>query len=263
MKKSTKKILSVIALSKLASTSPIASAGGLGKLDSEPMSLDQVGYPLEILTPPIDAEQALTSTANSASKLPSSETGTIFAGDLGKAIDSGKQPRIDFIINNIHSESDAPVVVFLAYSTKKGSLDEWPDIPGILLDRDSVQVLSAFSVSPAQGIGPFNQQATPLGNIDNQENRSVIISLDLNDLSDISFDDDQIYFQAVSIPYLNGDFDYAAANVSELDHFVIERKIAETEGSGSKFPEEEIVTDTGSKGNTGTTPPPSSDNGGK
>ena len=120
MTKNTSKIISIIAAGKLVTSANLASAGGLGKIQSDSssssnssISLDQIGYPLEVLTPPINAEDTLIN-ADNGGKVTSSPSGTIFAADSGKAFSSGLQPRIDFVISDIQSQ-DTPVVVFLAY----------------------------------------------------------------------------------------------------------------------------------------------------
>ncbi|NOQ13485.1 MAG: hypothetical protein GQ583_03260 [Methyloprofundus sp.] len=279
MKKHTKNIISIAVVGKLASTTNLVSATSLGKQDNSsssiaaPMSLDQIGYPLEILTPPVNISDSVINENNSG-KVTSTETGTIYANDLGKAVDSGKQPRIDFIMNNIQQSNNTPVVVFLAYSTIKGDASQWLDLQlsNLILDRDTMKIISAFTVHPAQTFGPFNQESTPLGNITNKNGRSVIVSLNLNDLEHLDFDDDNIYFQAVSIPLVDGEFDFSSASVSELDHYKIERKTAGSEGSGSKVSTDENGSKSsggdssgskfGDNGN-GSTPEPENDNGGK
>ena len=61
MKQKTTKIISLLAAGKLAISVNHASAEGLGKVDSSTsnntsLSLDQIGYPLQILTPPNTAD---------------------------------------------------------------------------------------------------------------------------------------------------------------------------------------------------------------
>ncbi|RLA25594.1 MAG: hypothetical protein DRQ62_02050, partial [Gammaproteobacteria bacterium] len=93
MKKNTMKIVSIIAAGKLATSASLASAGGLGKIQNDSntssassISLDQVGYPLEILTPPINVDDAVINPDNGG-KVESSPTGTIFTADIGKTVD--------------------------------------------------------------------------------------------------------------------------------------------------------------------------------
>lgn len=233
MKKKATKIISIIAAGKLALSANYAAADGLGKAqinDNSPstsLSLDQIGYPLQILTPP-----------NNGGKI---SEGIIFVTDNGKALDSGLQPRIDFVIN--HIQQDTPVVVFLAYSTTQGSPDQWQDMPlnNLFLDRNTTHVVSAFQVEPLQSLDSFNLTPSPLGSINNEKGNSVIVSLNLTDLKDPEFDGNNIYFQAVSVPLVDGQFVFSEAKVSELDHYVILRAVAGQVGSGSK------LTDSSSK----------------
>ncbi len=244
MKKNTTKIISIIAASKLATSTNLVSAGGLGKIQNDSntpstssISLDQVGYPLEILTPPINAENVVINPDNGG-KVESSPTGIFFTSDIGKAVNSGLQPRIDFIISGFQNQN-TPVVVFLAYSTVIGDPDQWQDLElnGLFLDRDTISIISAFKIDPVSNFGDFNVTSSPLGDINNDNGNSVIVSLNLSDLEDSSFDGDNIYFQAISVPLNNGQFDFSAASISELDHYEISREIVGQEGSGSKVPE--------------------------
>jgi len=235
MKQKTTKIISLLAAGKLALSVNHASAEGLGKVDSNTssntsLSLDQIGYPLQILTPP--------NTSDSGSK---SSEGIFFLADNGKALDSGIQPRIDFVINRIQQHT--PVVVFLAYSTVQGSPEQWQDMPlnDFFLDRATTHIVSAIQVDPLQNFDTFNVTPSPLGNIDNERGSSVVVSLNLTDLNHMEFDSDNIYFQAVSIPLVDGQLVFSEAMISELDHYTISRAIAGQDGSGSK------VTDSHSK----------------
>lgn len=239
MKKQTKKIISVLALGKLATASTTVGAGGLGKIQdthTEQMSLDQVPYPLEILRTPVNVSDA-TLGDYSGSKAESSDSGVIFLNDLQEAHNSGIQPRIDFVVGNIHSHGDIPVFIFLAYSTELGSTSEWADLglDGLRLGRENVQILSGFAVDTTDPIEDFNENSTPLGSVNNDTGRSVVIPLDLNDLDHADFDGNNIYFQVISIPIIGDDLDLSAANVSEVDHYTIERSVPDEAGSGSKI----------------------------
>jgi len=246
MKKNTKKIISIAVASKLATTLNTASAEGLGKLQTDntsstSLSLDQIGYPLQILTPP-------TATANDNGG--KNATGTIFTADSGKSVNSGLQPRIDFVINHIQSK-DKPVVVFIAYSTTQGSPSQWADVPlnNLFLDRDTLHIISAFQVDPIKSFDTFNVIPSPLGTVDNEKGNSMIVSLNLADLEHSEFNGNKIYFQAVAIPLVNGQFIYAEATTSELDHYTISRAIPNQEGSGSKLTDSNsIVANTISAG---------------
>ena len=231
MEQKATKIISLLAASKIALSINHVSAEGLGKVGSSTsLSLDQIGYPLQILTPP--------NTSDSGSK---SSEGTFFLADNGKALDSGLQPRIDFVINRI--QQNTPAVVFLAYSTVQGSPEQWQDMPlnNFFLDRATTHIVSAIQVDPLQNFDTFNVTSSPLGKIDNERGSSVVVSLNLTDLNHAEFDSDNIYFQAVSIPLVDGQFIFSDAMISELDHYTISRAIAGQDGSGSK------VTDSNSK----------------
>lgn len=250
MKKNKSQIISIIAAGKLISSSTLASAEGVGKVVSDPsspLSIDQVGYPVDILTPPIDS----TTSSDSGGKINSADSGVLYSEATGKALDSGKQPRIDFIINNIQNNEN-PVVVFLAYSTVKGSPRQWSDLQlgNLFLDRDSLNIISAFIVDPKDNYGVFNTTPTPLGNVQNDDGNSVIVSLNLADLDHPDFADDNIYFQAVSIPFINNQLDFSDAHISELDHYKIARRIEGEEGSGSKSVDTGSKTDGGKTGGT-------------
>lgn len=239
MQKKIKLISSIAIAGKLATSPHLASAGGLGKADggsSAPnISMDQIGYPLDILTPPIDTSKALTRD-DQGGKLESSPSGTIFAADLGKSTDSGGQPRIDFVINNIQN-NDNSVVVFLAYSTSKGSSSEWSDLPlkNFSLDRQSFNIISAVEVqSRNRPYGDFNSRSNPLGKASTNKGNSVVVSLNLSDLKDPVFKKNNLYFQVIAIPVINGEFDFSSAKASELDHYTIAREDDTQTGSGSK-----------------------------
>lgn len=234
---------------KLASSAHLASADGLGKAGSPDsnLSLDQIGYPLTILTPPINEDLG--------SKVQSTTSGTIFSADSDKAFTSALQPRIDFVINNIQSNNTHPIVVFLAYSTAKGNPSQWQDfsLHDLFLDRETFKIISAFQVqSNNNAFGEFNVSSSPLGTINNNARDSIVVSLNLNDLNHPDFESDNIYFQVVAIPLVDGEFDFSAASTSELDHYKISRHDPNLPGSGSK------LNDSGSKGNTS-----SDDAGGK
>ena len=238
MKKRTKNIISALALGKLVTTSSTVSAGGLGKVQdshTEQMSLDQVPYPTEILRAPVNVGDA--TLGDYSGKADSSESGVIFINDLQEAHNSGIQPRIDFVVGNIHSHGDVPVFIFLAYSTQLGSAADWADLglEGLRLGREDIQILSGFAVDTTDPIENFNEESTPLGSVNSGTGRSVIISLDLNDLDHADFDDNNIYFQVLAIPIIGDNFDLSAATVSEVDHYTIERSIPDESGSGSKI----------------------------
>lgn len=253
MKKNTSQILSIVAAGKLIASSNFASAEGIGKLQidpNSPLSVDQIGYPLDILTPPIDS----TTDSDSGGKINSAESGLLFAEATGKALDSGKQPRIDFIINHIQNINNS-VVVFLAYSTVRGNPSQWQDLQlnSLFLDRATTRIISAFIVEPKDDFDFYNASPASLGNVKNEQGNSLIVSLNLADLGHPDFAGDNIYFQAVSVPFIDNQLIFSAANISELDHYKIARRVEGQDGSGSKN------TDIGSKSNGGD----NDSNGGK
>lgn len=241
MKNKIKLISSIFIAGKLATAPHLASAGGLGKNSSnsgeESLSLDQIGYPLTILTPPIDTNKILA-TEDQGSKLTSSDSGTLFSGKSYNT--TGQQSRIDFIINNIQGNKN-PVVVFLAYSLTKGDPSQWQDLQlnNFFLDRKTFKIISSIQVKSSNQ--PFNQQfntSTPLGSTTNQETNSVIVSLDLGDLNHLDFIDNNIYFQVITFPLINGELDFSAAKTSELDHYIISREEKYQTKSNSKIDEQ-------------------------
>ena len=229
MKQKATKIISLLAAGKLGLSVNHVSAEGLGKIQADSntpstsLSLDQIGYPLQILKPP--------SASNNGSK---SSEGVFFLADNGIALDSGLQPRIDFVINRI--QQNTPAVVFLAYSTVQGSPEQWQDMPlkNFFLDRKTTHIVSAIQVDPLQNFDTFNVTPSPLGNIDNERGSSVVVSLNLTDLNHAEFDSDNIYFQAVSIPLVDGQLVFSEALISELDHYTISRATAGQNNNGSK-----------------------------
>lgn len=254
MKKVTKIITSIAVAGKLATSPHIASAGGLGKAGSSnpSLSMDQIGFPLTILTPPINADEILNES-DRGGKVKTRETGTIFAVDSSRSTENKRPPRIDFVVNNI-PKSENPVVVFLAYSTVKGDPSQWADLQlaDFSLDRDTFKVVSAVQIQATDtDFGSFNVTETPLGSNANKEGSSIIISLNLGDLNHADFEGNNIFFQVVSVPLINGDFDLAKANVSELDHYeILRKKPGGKKGSGSKVSEKgsKLASDTSSSG---------------
>jgi hypothetical protein len=264
MNKKTKKIASTLIAGKIASSSASVMAGGSGLGKSQisndsTLSLDQVGYPIEILTPPLNI-QDISVTGNGGKYSAQAETGTIYTAANGKIADSEKQARIDFVISGLQIQA-SPVVVFLAYSTIKGDPSQWQDLQldNVFLDRESITIISATQIE-ARGAGnpfeAFNNTSTPLGSV-NENANSIIVSLNLSDLSDPEFSDDNIYFQVIALPLVNGEFVFSEAQISELDHYVISRVIPGQTNSGSKS----ANTNSGGKliDNTST----NTDNGGK
>jgi len=239
MKIHSKKIISIAVAGKLAVSANMVAAGGLGKAhvnaqqSNYSLSLDEIGYPVQVLTPP-----NLSSVDNGSKN----STGAIFSADSGQAFNSGLQPRIDFVINHIQAK-DTPVVVFLAYSTVKGSPSQWQDVPlnDVFLDRKTMHIVSAFQMDPVTSFDTYNVTSSPLGSVNNKEGNSVIVSLNLSKLDNPEFKGNEIYFQVVAIPFVNGQFVYSKAMTSELDHFTISRIVPNQQGSGAKLTDSQSV----------------------
>lgn len=266
-----KKTLTLAAAGKMALAAGNASAA-LGKADTDTtgpgqlpaVSLDQIGYPLDLITPPTvgvnsqDVEATLGKAGSSSDSFATNSSGFIWAGELRHASTDGKgdetteptttiEARIDFIVNGIRN--DIPMQIFLAYATSAGRSDAWiPSANGQLeLDPDSLQVMAAIQTQPVETL--VELPATPLGTIPARDSRSITIPLVLSDLSDPSLSGNNIYFQAIAIPVsTDGSFQWEQSQVSELDHYRIERYV---EG-----------TDSGSKNSAGSTPTKTGDDTG-
>ncbi|BCG64312.1 MAG: hypothetical protein methR_P2085 [Methyloprofundus sp.] len=266
MNKKTKKIASALIAGKIAGSSATVMAGGsgLGKnqvSNDSTISLDEIGYPIEILTPPYNI-QDVSITGSGSKTSAQAETGTIYTAANGKTASSENKARIDFVISNVQKQTN-PVVVFLAYSTIKGDPSQWEDLQlgNIFLDRESITIISATQVEGGGVENPFraiNESSTPLGTVNEDEN-SIIISLNLSDLSDPEFSDNNIYFQVIALPLVDGEFVFTDAQISDLDHYVISRVTPGQTNSGSKS----ASTNSGGKSKDNTSTDTGSDNGGK
>ncbi len=282
MQKKIKLISSIIISGKIATSAQLASAEGLGKVDSQTnpdaisaLSFDQIGYPLTILTPPVNNDESL-SDSSQGGKFESTAEGTLFSEDVSKAVNAGQQPRIDFVINNI-AQTDNTTVIFLAYSTTQGDSSQWQDLGwhNFLLNRDDFHIISAFEVNASQGVAGLNGIPSPLGTAPGVSSSSVVASLNLSDLNQVEFEDNNLYFQVVAVPFINGEFNFAAASISELDHYIIARETAAQQGSGSKVSNQgsklspqDSTDNSGSKNGSKNTAPntgtnPDTDTGGK
>ncbi len=271
-----KHISTTLVAGKIATSSATLMAAGLGKAQSNnTLALDQIGYPMEILAPPINNQEIGTVGDNGSKYFTPSEVGTIFTSGTGKMTASNGERRIDFVISQIKKQA-TPLVVFLAYSTTKGNESQWQDLPlnNVLLDRDSMNIISAIQIE-ASSDNPFasvNKASTPLGTVNDNEN-SIIISLNLSDLNHPDFADNHIYFQVIAIPFVNGNFIFSDAQVSELDHYMISREVqgqansgskAANVSSGGKIQDTPTTTDNGNGGKSkGSESMPVSDTGGK
>ncbi|MDT8407095.1 MAG: hypothetical protein RQ715_07575 [Methylococcales bacterium] len=235
----TARWLSLAAAGKLALTTNAASAQGLGKIDApdstslsaEPLSLDQVGFPMSILTPPFD----ISNVGSKASGI-NSQDGTLFSQDVASAQNSGLSPRIDFVISNINNQND-PVVVFLAYSPELGNPSQWQDLGlDIDLDRNSIQIFAAFQIDAGASLQGLDATSptTPLGSVIDAEN-SMRVSLALADLNTPELASNNLYFQSVAVPLLDGQPRFDLAQTSELDHYVINHDNSNAQTTGSKI----------------------------
>ena len=266
-----KKTLTLAAAGKMTLAAGSASAA-LGKADTTPtdqnqlppVSLDQIGYPLDLLTPPTvglesgDVEATLGKAGSSSTSFSESSSGTIWAGELAAAAptddgsksgDTTTEPtatqenRIDFIVNGIRN--DIPMQVFLAYATGAPNPGAWiPTATGQLqLDPASLQVVAAILTQPVATVAEF--PPTPLGHVPPRRSRSVTVPVILSDLSDASLAGNQIRFQAIAIPVgPEGDFQWDQAQVSEEDMYMISRPV-EGGSTGSKNSEDASASKSG------------------
>ena len=275
-----KKSLTAAAAGKVALSAGTASAA-LGKAEETqtdpagppPISLEQIGTPLDLLTPPLadldpDTADGTLGKAGGDTSFSGSDFGTLWAGELmppttdtGTTDDGSKtgdttttttdpapaiEARVDFIVNGIRN--DMEMRVFLAYATAAGRADRWqPTATGQLeLDPDSIQVLAALNTRPQAALREFPD--TPLGYVPEQRSRSVIVPLVLSDLSDPSLAGDEIHFQAIAIPVApadqGGGFMWEQAQVTELDSYIIQRFVDSTD-AGSKSSDDSLSGKTG------------------
>ncbi len=224
---------------KLAIQSSSVAAGGIGKTENSAISLDEIPYPIEILTPPVDSEQLNQNTFGVASS-----NGRIFSEEINTAFSSGKLPRIDFIVNNLPIREE-PIVVFLAYSTKPGDPSQWADLQmNLSLDRETLQIIAGVQTTSMSSSLGFPQ--TPLGFAPNTAN-SVVIPVQLSSLGENDFPENTLYFQTIAVPVVNGEYDFSQAAVSEMDEFVIERSSNASPNNGSKVVSCPTTDDSGGK----------------
>jgi len=203
MKKNTKKnIVLSMAAGKLALNMQYASAGGLGKTSSSgsALSLNEVGAPLQIITPPNDS---------------GSKNGVLYT-------QLAQNQRIDFIVDGVQRNHSA--VVYLAYSKAAGRADQWIQFSHgqgqLELDVNSIQVLAGLTVHPTE-IHPF--PGTPLGE-QKRKHESIVMPVDLTDLENVGFDGERLYFQSIAVPLdANGELRWDIAQASEVDEIVIDR----------------------------------------
>ncbi len=113
----------------------------------------------------------------------------------------------------------------------------------ICLDMSHLQILAGVRVQAPQ---QFLDAPTPLGKLLPNPN-SVSVSVQLSDLH--NFEAEELYFQAIAVP-AGKDIDFAKAQTSECDRFLIVQPEENKPGSGSKtdpFSESEGQTTTTSR----------------
>ncbi len=138
-------------------------------------------------------------------------------------IQTAAKKRIDFIIRGI--QKSATNQVFLAYSKSAGFADQWPEFTAgqgqLELDPESLKVLAAVHVE-TQDLGIVSDN--PLGSV-NQNYDTVILPVDLSDLTDIGTDGELIYFQALAIETDDsGNYLWETAQASEVDKFILDQE---------------------------------------
>ena len=97
----------------------------------------------------------------------------------------------------------------------------------LCLDMTNVKIIAGVRVQAPQ---QFLDAPTPLGKVLPNQN-SVSVSVKLSDLH--KFEDDELYFQALAVP-AGQDINFAQAQVSECDRFLIVKPEEGKPGSGSK-----------------------------
>ncbi len=246
----TAKTLSLIAASKLVvgmGSAAHADDANLGsKAPSEPapkLGLFEIGYPLELLTPPPEGMMNASTTTGSknttadANAQQIAKKGRIWTKVIPKADPATgafphntPHPRVDFVVSNIRN--DGPVTVYLLYGTKMVSpqVQIRPNAGTFNLDLSTLgtdtHILAGIRLQSEEKIPA---PPSPVGKDLSPKTRSAVISVALTDLSKVM--GNEIYFQAAVVPDNGG---VAEAQASEVDHFVIERVRADKPNSGSK-----------------------------
>ena len=115
------------------------------------------------------------------------------------------------------------------------------------LDRETLNIIGAIQTQPVGGLPGFTVQDSPLGS-PRENGNSVIISINLADVSALNLENNSVYFQALSVPLVNGELVFSDAVASEVDTF-LRSDIGTADGhSGSKVVTDgSKTTDTGSK----------------
>ncbi len=247
-----------LAAGKLAVAPTVANAA-LGKTDQSAgqdvpvIGLDQIGFPLDLLSPPVQgfeqgASDAVLSKAGESAS--SNQDGVIYQGEQRYAANNGMKPRIDFIVNGIRN--DMPMHVFLLFSTKPPLSEPtaaWQQNKSgqISLDPVGLKIIEWIVTSPTGNI-PTPEEFSPgvLGTTPERVSSSATIPFELGDLSAEELKNG-IWFQAAAVPMSDsGDFLLAESQATEVDRFVID------------YVRED---DYGTKGNTANPVPASTDGG--
>ncbi len=237
--------LAVSAGSSMAvETDPKASLGSKLQMEDNaapPLSLNQIGYPLDLLTPPteglVDTAAPASSSALPGLLVQNRPNGTIWTGVIpakdpatGAFPQGTAHPRIDFVIGNIRN--DSAVDVFLTYSTKPIGSDQAPlKLRGgsFALDFATLQIVAGSTLQPEMRMP---MPPTPLGRTASPKTRSIVISVALDDLNAPALAaSNELFFQAVVLPQ---GADLTEGQASEVDRYVIQRVQAGVSGSGSK-----------------------------
>jgi hypothetical protein len=244
------KTLTLIAASKLAvgigsaAHADDASLGSKAPADTAPkLGLFEIGYPLELLTPP--TEGIINASATTGSKNTTADAnaqqlakkGRIWTKVIPKQDANGAfpqntpHPRIDFVVSNIRN--DGAVTVYLLYGTRIVSpqFQIRQNAGTFNLDLNSLgqdtHILAGVRLQPEEKMAGL--PTSPVGKDLGPKTRSAVISIALNDLTKVT--GNEVYFQAAVIPDNGG---VAEAQASEVDHFVIERVNTTNSNSGSK-----------------------------
>ncbi len=244
-----KKSRALIVASKLiigmgsAARADDASLGSKSPSETAPkLGLFEIGYPLELLTPP--QEGLVSASATSGSKNTTADanaqklaqkgriwTKVIPLQDAKGAFPAGsKAPVIDFVVSNVRN--DGPVTVYLLYGTKLSDTSTAGRANAGVFNLDlkavgkDTFVLAAVKLQPEEKRGDL--PVSPIGHDIGAKTRSAVISIALNDLSKVT--GNEVYFQAAVVPDKGG---IAEAQASEVDYFVIERVTSQA-NSGSK-----------------------------
>jgi len=185
---------------KLALASPMSLAtGGLGKLD------DQVIPELSLYELAVSGDFLNTPTQGK------NESGRIFVKEINP------NSRMDFVVSGIRN--DMAMDVYLAFSTRPGKPENWPNSRSghLTLDPQTLEIIAGIRSMPTQ---LFFSPSTSLGKAQSRT-RTVSLSIKLADLNAPQLQSDELYFQAFAVPAQTTDF--AESQASDLDHYFLIR----------------------------------------